>query len=79
MENIKREVHRKAIVNKTLEKKSFLSTQLWEGVLPVGDWVEIEITGRVTVWTWKGKMLRGISINMEVLMVMGRLKGWKGI
>lgn len=79
MGNIKREVPRKTIVNKILEKKSFLSTQLWEGVLPVGDWVETEITGRVTVRTWEGKMLRGININMEVLVAMERLKGWKGI
>lgn len=79
MENIKREVYRKAIVSKILEKKSFLSTELWEGVLPVGDWVEIEITGRVTVRTGEGKMLRGVSINMEVLIAMERLKGWKGI
>lgn len=79
MENIEREVHRKAIVSKTLEKKSFLSTELGEGVQPVDDWVEIEITGRVTVRTGEGKILRGISINMEVLMAMERLKGWKGI
>lgn len=76
---MKREAHRKALVSKILEKKSFLSMQLWEGVLPVGDWVEIEITGRVTVKTWDGKVLRGINTNMEVLMAMERLKGWKEI